>query len=122
MGLPPPAAARTRGRAPAGGVRRSGDRRHGQGWRVLETSHPPVYYLIQEDIRPGALLKAAGGSVCEWKGRAIYFDVLGPMRRAGRAAWSYPNPTSAFAPIAGHVAFYAGPMDACWVGEERAMP
>jgi uncharacterized protein (DUF427 family) len=93
-----------------------------RGWRVLETSHPPVYYLIQEDIRPGALLKAAGGSVCEWKGRAIYFDFLGPTRRAGRAAWGYPDPTSAFAPIAGHVAFYAGPMDACWVGKERATP
>lgn len=94
----------------------------GRGWRVLETSHPPTYYLPQEDIRPGCLVPAGQGSLCEWKGRAAYFDVAGPHRLAPRAAWTYPNPTQAFAAIAGHVAFYAGAMEACYVGGERVTP
>lgn len=91
-------------------------------WRVLETSHPPTYYLPRADIRPDALAPAAGSSLCEWKGRAAYLDVVGATRRAARAAWSYPHPAAAFAPIAGHVAFYAAAMDACFVGDERARP
>jgi uncharacterized protein (DUF427 family) len=93
-----------------------------RGWRVLETSHPPSYYLPPEDIVPGALVPASGGSVCEWKGQALYFDVVGPRRRADRDAWAYPNPTDAFAALAGHVAFYAGAMEACFVGDERVTP
>ncbi len=93
-----------------------------RGWRVLETSHPPTYYLPPGDILPGALASVGGGSVCEWKGRAAYFDVVGPQRRAERVAWAYPKPTERFAALADHVAFYAGPMDACFVGEERVIP
>ena len=93
-----------------------------EAWRVLETSHPPTYYLPRVSIRAGTLDPAGGGSVCEWKGRAVYFDVVGPRGRAERAAWAYPCPTPAFAPVAGHVAFYAGRMDACYVGEERVTP
>jgi uncharacterized protein (DUF427 family) len=93
-----------------------------EGWRVLETSHPPTYYLPPEAFRPGSLAPAVGGSLCEWKGRAVYYDVVGPRRRAARAAWAYPDPTPPFAAIAGHVAVYAGPMDACFVGAERARP
>ena len=63
-----------------------------------------------------------GGSVCEWKGPARYFDVALGGRSAERAAWTYPKPFSPFAAIADHVAFYAAPMDACYVGEERASP
>lgn len=93
------------------------------GYRVLETSHPPGYYLPPEDIAPGALRSAAGGgSFCEWKGEAVYWDVHGGDAVAGRSAWSYPSPTAAFAPLAGHVAFYAGPMDRCEVDGEVVMP
>ncbi len=93
-----------------------------RGWRVLETSHPPSYYLPPGDIMPGALAPAGGDAFCEWKGQAVYFDVVGTLRRASRAAWAYPHPTGAFAALAGHVAFYAGAMDACFVGEERVTP
>jgi len=92
------------------------------GHRVLETSHPPTYYLPPADIRPGTLVPAPGASLCEWKGRAVYLTVVGPTRRAERAAWAYPDPTPPFLAIAGFVAFYAGPMDACYVGEERVTP
>ena len=53
-----------------------------RGYRVLETSHPPVYYFPPEDIQPGSLKPAAGSSFCEWKGNAIYFDVCGGGRTA----------------------------------------
>ena len=94
----------------------------GAAWRVLETSHPPTYYIPVEDIAAGALVAGGGGSVCEWKGPARYHDVVLGGRTAKGAGWSYPRPLPPFAPIAGHVAFYAGPMDGCFVGDERATP
>lgn len=93
-----------------------------RAYRVLETSHPPVYYIPREDIRPENLRRAAGRSFCEWKGVAEHFDVVVGRHTAPRAAWSYPDPTPAFAPIRGHLAFYAGPMDACSVDGERVTP
>lgn len=93
------------------------------GYRVLETSHPPQYYFPPEDISAGALRAAAGGgSFCEWKGEAAYWDVHGGGAVAGRSAWSYASPTAPFAPIAGHVAFYVAPMDRCEVDGEVVVP
>ncbi len=90
--------------------------------RVLETSHPPVYYIPPDDIRMEFLSTASGSSFCEWKGSARYWTVTVGDRIGDRVAWSYPDPTGDFGPIAGHLAFYAEPMDACWVGGERALP
>jgi hypothetical protein len=61
--------------------------------RVLETSHPPVYYIPPEDIRMKFLKDEAGSSFCEWKGQARYY-----------------------------IAFYAEKMDACTVDGERVRP
>jgi uncharacterized protein (DUF427 family) len=55
--------------------------------RVLETSHPPVYYIPTDDIRMDHLEPSAGGSFCEWKGRASYYDVVTEERKESRAAW-----------------------------------
>ena len=90
--------------------------------RTLETSHPPSYYLPPDAIRRGALAPAAGTSFCEWKGHARYFDVIGGGERRSRAAWSYPDPTPAFAMLRDHVAFYAAAVDACFVDGERVVP
>lgn len=91
-------------------------------WRVLETSHPPGYYIPPGDVRPGVLVPASGGSVCEWKGRAVYFTVRVGDREAPNAAWAYPDPTPSFAPLADFVSFYAGPMDRCLVDDEVVTP
>jgi len=92
-------------------------------WRVLETSHPPVYYLPPSAFADGVLRPAPGESFCEWKGSARYWDVVGLDGLAsGRAGWSYPNPTARFADIADHVAVYAERMDACYVGGEQVTP
>jgi uncharacterized protein (DUF427 family) len=87
--------------------------------RVLETSHPPVYYIPKEDIKAGTLQAAAGRSWCEWKGEAHYYDVRVGNRTAKKAAWYYPDPTPEYAQIKDYVAFYASKMDACFVGDER---
>lgn len=93
-----------------------------RGYRVLETSHPPVYYIPPEDIVKGTLESASGSSFCEWKGRAAYCDVVVWEKRAKQAGWLYPSPSPAFAKIAGYVAFYASRVDACYVDEERVVP
>ncbi len=91
-------------------------------WRVLETSHPPVYYIPQQDIKFAHLHPAQGGSWCEWKGQAAYFDIVVGMKSAHKAAWSYPGPTPSFAAIKDHLAFYAGLMDRCLVNGEVVVP
>ncbi len=91
-------------------------------FRVLETTHPPTYYLPPDCFVPGALQARQHGSFCEWKGHARYWTVRGGGKTAEDAAWSYPDPTPAFLALRDHVAVYAGPMDACFVGDERATP
>ena len=90
--------------------------------RVLETSHPPTYYLPPSDVRMDLLVPASGSSVCEWKGRAVYFDALVEGRRVQRVAWSYPDPTPSFQVIRDHLAFYLPALDAAFVDDERAQP
>jgi uncharacterized protein (DUF427 family) len=90
-------------------------------FRVLETHHAPTYYLPPGDVT--AILKpATGSSLCEWKGAARYYDVVGGGMTARRAAWAYDRPTARFAPIAGYVAFYASLMEACFVAGEKVLP
>ncbi|MEZ0165080.1 DUF427 domain-containing protein [Kineococcus sp. LSe6-4] len=79
-----------------------------RAWRVLETSHPPTYYVAAEAVLPGAVRPAPGRSWCEWKGQASYVDLVGGDGRVlrPRAAWSYRDPTPAYAALAGALAFY----------------
>ncbi len=92
------------------------------GWRVLETSHPPTYYLPMTAFRPGALRATAGSSWCEWKGRARYFDLVSGVTVAAKAAWNYPAPTPGFEPIRDAVAVMAGQVDRCTVDGETVVP
>ena len=91
--------------------------------RVLETSHPPVYYVSLEDVAPGTLVPSAGGSTfCEWKGVADYYDVVAGGTRAERGGWTYRDPSADFDAIRNAVAFYPGRMEACFVDDERVRP
>ncbi|MCA9554823.1 MAG: DUF427 domain-containing protein [Myxococcales bacterium] len=92
-----------------------------RGLRALETAHPPTYYFPAENVRQDLLRPRAGTTVCEWKGTAHYWDVVGPSGRCLRgAAWCYPRPFPGFEAIAGCFAFYPQDMDACLVDGERA--
>jgi uncharacterized protein (DUF427 family) len=87
--------------------------------RVLETSHPPTVYVPPEDVLEGSLHPVARTTVCEFKGRAAYFDVRGGDRALRAAAWAYPAPSPGYDALRDHVAFYPGRMDACFLGDER---
>ncbi len=90
-----------------------------EGYRVLETSHPPVYYIPPQDVRLDLLRESKMRSFCEFKGVAVYWTLIVGDRRSEHAAWGYPEPTARFAAIASYVAFYASRVDACWVGDEQ---
>lgn len=90
--------------------------------RVLETSHPPVYYVPIADFAPGTIVPGRGSSFCEFKGSARYYDLLAGGRTAARAAWEYPSPAPGFEALEGRVAVYAGLVDACTVDGERVEP
>lgn len=91
--------------------------------RVLETSHPPSYYLPVDDWQDGALVPTPGRSVCEFKGVASYLTVVGgDGRREVAAAWTYPEPWAGFEALAGAVAVYPGRMDRCLVDGESVRP
>jgi len=87
--------------------------------RVLETASPPTIYVPPADVRTDLLAPTEGHSVCEWKGQASYFHVGEGERRGERAAWTYREPNDAYSELRDHVAFYAGRVDACRLGDER---
>src|SRR6478609_6640067 len=91
-------------------------------WRVLETSHPPPYYLPPEAFEAGVLRPVAGSSWCEWKGAASYFDLVGGDVVAARAGWTYERPTPGFEVIADAVAVMPALVDRCTVDGEVVEP
>lgn len=90
--------------------------------RTLETSHPPTWYIPPADIRDGALRPAEGTSFCEWKGDAIYWDVIVGDHVLPKVGWSYPAPSPGFEALRDHVAFYAAPFDRCEVDGDVVVP
>lgn len=93
-----------------------------RGWRVLETSHPPTYYLPPSAFVDGVLRQASGSSWCEWKGQASYYDLVTDGVTAERAAWTYLTPTPGFEPLTGAVAVMAAQVDRCTVNGEQVEP
>ena len=91
-------------------------------FRVLETSHPPGYYLPPEDVRMDLLRPSASSSLCEWKGAASYWSLVSGAHETPDIAWSYEHPAPGFEAIRGHLSFYASRVDEAWVGDERATP
>ena len=89
--------------------------------RVLETSHPPSFYLPWDDVARHFLQPAAGTSFCEWKGPARYWSLVYGERRLARVAWSYPQPLAGAGALANCVAFYPRGLS-CSVDGEAAAP
>ena len=102
-----------------GGVRVAVSRR---ALRVLETSHPPAYYLPFEDFEPESLRPTEVTTWCEFKGAAAYHDVTGGDAVARHAAWTYPRPSRGFESLRGHVAVMPGAVDRCTVDGEVVTP
>ncbi|MFN7037892.1 MAG: DUF427 domain-containing protein [Bellilinea sp.] len=93
-----------------------------RAYRVLETSHPPVYYFPPEDVLMEYLIPTSRRSYCEWKGQASYYTIKTPAKIVHNAAWYYPNPTPPYSCIANHIAFYPQYMDQCYVEGELVKP
>ena len=89
--------------------------------RILETSHPPTYYVPPADVnREVVVASPISGTFCEWKGRATYWDVLAdPAVPQLRAAWSYARPVLRYRALRDHVAFYPSRVDEVWLDDER---
>jgi uncharacterized protein (DUF427 family) len=87
-------------------------------WLVLETSHPPVYYVPREDVLDGVLAVREHRTLCEFKGVASYADLVVDQDRSPLACWWYDAPTPRFAALAGAVAFYPQRVDRCEVDGE----
>lgn len=92
------------------------------GYRVLETSHAPTYYISPNDVAMEYLRLTHRATACEWKSGARYYTVEVNGRVAVDAAWSYPNPVLSFVRIKDYIAFYPAPMDACYVDGVKAQP
>lgn len=90
-----------------------------QSFRVLETSHPPTYYLPISDFRTGVLQAIPKTSFCEFKGMASYWNLVLNGRIARQAAWGYPNPTNSYAALRDTVSVYAHLVDACYINNEK---
>ena len=80
-------------------------------WAVRETSHPPTFYIPMADVKDTLLRPAGRGSFCEWKGPALYWDLIDSERRLPQVAWSYPKPLAGAEPLADCIAFYAHHLD-----------
>ncbi len=93
-----------------------------QAYRVLETSHPPCYYIPPTDIDMQYLTLTKKHTFCEFKGQASYYTVTVGDKSATNTAWFYSQPSKGFESIANYVSFYASNMDACYVGEEKVKP
>lgn len=93
-----------------------------EAYWVLETHHPPTYYLPPSSIKV-PLLKNERTSFCEWKGRATYYDIANPSQPQDLVKsriWSYDSPTEGFKGITGYLSLYAGPWD-CFVDGEKVV-
>ena len=93
-----------------------------RAYRLLETSHPPTYYIPQGDLKREFLQANPRRTFCEFKGTASYWDLRVGERTSAACAWSYPAPSAAYSALRDHLAFYAHRVDACFVGDERVQP
>lgn len=90
--------------------------------RVLETSHPPTYYIPPTDVDGESLSLNSRSTICEYKGVARYYDIKVAGRTSTAGAWFYPRPARGYDEVAGHIAFYASKVDECWVDDELVIP
>lgn len=89
--------------------------------RVLETAHPPSFYIPWDDVARELLQPASGSSFCEWKGPATYWSLVDGDRRLSEVAWNYAQPLEGAEALANCVAFYPRDLD-CRVGGELVLP
>ena len=93
-----------------------------RAWRVLETSHPPTYYIPIKDVKAEYLEPSTHRSYCEFKGDASYWTLVVGERKCKNAAWSLLRPKPGYSELRDCLAFYPSRVDACFVNGERVTP
>ena len=94
-----------------------------RGLRVVETSQAPAYYFPPDDVDLALLVPSDHRPTwCEWKGAAVYRDLVAGGRRSPAAAWLYPEPTPEYAAIADLLAFYPQRVHECRLDDEVVTP
>ncbi len=71
---------------------------------VVEGNH----YFPPDSVDRAHLEPSEKTTVCPWKGRAGYYDIVVGQHRNAAAAWYYPDPSKAAEKIRDHVAFGHG--------------
>ncbi|GAC1358892.1 MAG: DUF427 domain-containing protein [Ktedonobacteraceae bacterium] len=87
--------------------------------RVLETSHPPVYYIPPEDVKMEYFIPTSRSTYCEFKGNASYYTIKVGEKTIPDGAWYYRQPSPGYETMANYVALYPGKMDTCYVNDEQ---
>ena len=87
--------------------------------RVLETSHPPVYYIPPEDIKMEHFIPTSHNTYCEFKGDTSYYTIQVGEKTVLNGAWYYRHPTPGYEAMTNYIALYPGKMDACYVNGEK---
>ena len=90
-----------------------------RSFRILETSHPPTYYIPIGAFKKGVLIPTLGSSFCEWKGAAHYYDIRVGDKIALKSAWGYLSQNKAYPQLKNTISVYAHHMDSCFVNDER---
>ncbi len=88
-------------------------------FRVLETSHPPTYYVPFSSVDWSLLERVEGSTWCEFKGAASYADIVVEQERLPRAVWWYENPSPGFEALHEHLALYPGRVEEVTLDGER---
>ena len=90
--------------------------------RILETSHPPVYYIPPEDVKMEYFTPTSRHTYCEFKGQASYYTIRVGNQNIPNGAWYYPKPSRGYESITNYIAVYPSQMDACYVDDEKVQP
>lgn len=71
---------------------------------IIENNH----YFPPESINKEYYKESNTTTICPWKGKAKYYNIVVDSETNKDAAWYYPQPKEAAAPIKDHVAFWKG--------------
>jgi uncharacterized protein (DUF427 family) len=85
---------------------------------LLETTLRTRHYLPPTSVNWEYLRKSDTETLCPYKGRANYYDVIVNGKQYRDLVWYYKYPTSESAPIAGYMCFYNEKVD-LWVDGEK---
>jgi len=88
-------------------------------FRILETSHPPTYYLPVKSFKNCSIEESRKTSFCEFKGQASYYDLKVGNEIIESFGWGYKKPNNNYSQIKNHICVYAHKVDSCYVNDER---